>query len=233
MDVNQKRNALHIQKTPPNYMPIKFRPILFSTPMIQAIKSGLKSITRRSIKIDPKEWEFHRIHIDENGTFALFKNIKSGGALKWVRCRFGNVGDGLWVKETFAHKKIHEEPPGNNYHYKADDEFANVKWKSSMFMPRVASRFKFEITGLKVERAHDISTEDILKEGVRIPVSSDGKVLYEIGINHSPLSFILKDRKPTEDEILFAHWQSLWMQINSEESWNKNPYCWCISFKEA
>lgn len=208
------------------------RPILFSTPMVQAIKSGHKSMTRRTINIDPDEYEFHRIHVDENGTFALFKNIKSGGALKWIKCRFGNVGDGLWVKETFAPKKIHEEPPGNNYHYKADDEFVKIKWKSSMFMPRTASRFNFEITGLKVERACDISTEDILKEGVRITVTKEGHVLYNICEKYTPISFLPKEKEQrTEDKIIYAHWQCLWMTINGADSWRKNPYVWCISFK--
>lgn len=142
----------------------KSRPILFSTPMVQAIKAGLKSMTRRSIKIDPEEWKFKEIINGEKGTWAVFCHRENRGNIKHVKFRFGNIGDGLWVKETYT-------ITGHGLKYKADGELSSVKWKSSMFMPRVASRLNFEITGLKVERAGDISTEDILKEGVRIPVS--------------------------------------------------------------
>lgn len=204
---------------------IKFRPILFSTPMVQALRSGTKEMTRRKIHINPR-FAFKGIEVKNNGTFAVFEDLS--GLRYSVRCKQGNVGDGLYVKETYT-------ITGHGIKYKAEDgELSAVKWKSSMFMPEKLSRTRLIISDLKVERMQDISTEDILKEGVRIPVASNGSVLYEVGCKFSPLEFMPQEKElRTEAAILHAHWQSLWKTINGENSWNENPFCWCISFREA
>jgi len=80
-----------------------------------------------------------------------------------LHCPFGQVGDRLWVRETFAPCDF------GDYMYRADyGQLSDVaiKWKPSIHMPRMASRITLEITGVRVERLQDISEEDAITEGI-------------------------------------------------------------------
>lgn len=81
---------------------MKERPILFNGPMIRAILDGRKTQTRRVIKTSAKEF------CDLNGVGdAVFTD--DGIKFRAVRCPYGDVGDRLWVRETFVLE--------NNYEY--------------------------------------------------------------------------------------------------------------------
>lgn len=73
------------------------------------------------------------------------------------------VGDRLWVRETYAISDI-----GDNYsikvHYKADN-IPSAKWSPSIFMPRKYSRILLEITNIKRELLRSISEADAKREG--------------------------------------------------------------------
>jgi hypothetical protein len=122
---------------------MKERPILFSAPMVRAILDGRKTQTRRVIK----------------------EKLMRGEGAHVNNCQYGKPGDRLWVRETFCYHDYLAR-----YLYKADG-VTGVKWKPSIFMPRIASRIMLEITGIRVERLQDISEEDAIAEGW--PKSSD------------------------------------------------------------
>lgn len=132
--------------------------------MVQAIIAGQKTITRRTIKnIDPNKYDFGEIIPSQHDhpTIAVFFG-KTNSPTEIINCKFGNVGDQLWVKETYG-------VVGNttkHYVYTATDNIAVERWKSSMFMPKSAARIFLEITGIGVERVQDISDVDARKEGV-------------------------------------------------------------------
>lgn len=73
------------------------------------------------------------------------------------------VGDRLWVRETYAITRLGGKYP-TTVHYKAD-EIPSAKWKPSIFMPRKLSRILLEITELKRELLRDVSEADALREG--------------------------------------------------------------------
>lgn len=79
-------------------------PILFSTPMVQAIQDLRKSMTRRlnnleEINQEPDKWKFKGIYIDPKGTlFAEF--YSHPGRAKAIKCPW-RPGDHLWVRETW------------------------------------------------------------------------------------------------------------------------------------
>ncbi|MDE2107430.1 MAG: hypothetical protein KGL39_60095, partial [Patescibacteria group bacterium] len=79
------------------------------------------------------------------------------------------------------------------------------KWRPSIHMPRWASRITLEVTGVRVERVHDICGVDALAEGVE---DSDEST--------APMSFA-----------------QLWDSINAERGlgWDKNPWVWVINFR--
>src|SRR5690554_3627422 len=96
------------------------KPILFSTPMVQAILKGQKSQTRRVVK-PPKKC---------NAIPYPFP-----------------PGDILWVRETWQHTKIlnlHPSDEDYGYMYRADggdwEYIDGWSWKPSIFMPKEACR---------------------------------------------------------------------------------------------
>jgi hypothetical protein len=198
---------------------MKSRGILYSAEMIRAKMEGRKSMTRRLSGLNGiNEYpNFYRYIGDSNSieipriakkyddaVYHAFEDNHS----RWTvhTCPFGKVGDLLYAKETFYEPLF--EGLNGKYYYKADLEMQgwDFKWKPSIFMPKAAARIIDMITGIKAERLQDISTEDIIKEGIKIhtPVPGDGEP-------NPKLQF-----------------KNLWTSINGEESWHSNPWVWVI-----
>lgn len=154
------------------------KPILFSTPMVKAIIEGRKSQTRRIVK--DQKW------------------------LQW-NCPYGNSGDRLWVRETWA---LH--PEKEEILYKATNTYAarKVTWKPSIHMLKVSARIWLEVEEVRVERLQEITDEGAVAEGAMT------LGLYP-GYNISPR----------------GHFNGLWTSIHGPESWEQNPFVWVVKFK--
>lgn len=213
-------------------------PILFSTEMVEAIIDGRKTMTRRVLKNPPRPPravydEFDSIAImgkkedthDNTGLvrFNWRKEIskptlfvhQDAGVFSH-RSPYGKPGDILWVRECCAIEGwLNGEP---KYAYKADNSIAPTvtyggekvsRWKSSIHMPKAASRIWLEVTDVRVERLQDIAEEDAYNEGVIYPQYLDGhKNAYRLGF------------------------EILWDKINGEKvPWTANPWVWVVSYK--
>jgi len=193
---------------------MKSRPILFSTPMVQAVLQGRKTQTRRLVKQTIEQNAYDNIPtsfgvLDKNGNWVVDKN-KDPITLADV-CPYGQVGDVLWVRETWA--KVPTSAFGKNvgtvvkdgwsYQYRAGWDKSGLSWKPSIHMPKEACRLKLRITNIKVERLHDISNKDIEKEGA----AYFGCTTHRL------------------------NWENLWNKINGVQSWNDNPWVWVIEFE--
>ena len=80
---------------------MKERPILFSTPMVQAIAEGRKTRTRRIIKLrngDNPDDESISTHIDESFD-KVMDFSKAFPYWQELECPYGRPGDRLWVRE--------------------------------------------------------------------------------------------------------------------------------------
>ncbi|MFA6400906.1 MAG: hypothetical protein WCX31_04665 [Salinivirgaceae bacterium] len=222
----------------------KETPILFSTPMVKGILNNSKNRTRRTrgleiINQNPNDRKFDAPYFrtgfkkSDNATFAEFINKKG----ETIKCKFpfGEVGDLLWVRESFV------IIPPNYVFYKADkDNSADIKWKPSIHMPKVACRIWLEITNIRVERLQSITEDDIKKEGIRIPVTKCNgidTIFLELGKENSAFKFLPNFEPSNIDlqnyDILFALWAELWCKINGRESWDLNPWLWVIEFKQV
>jgi hypothetical protein len=215
-----------------------FKPILFSSPMVQALLGYRKNQTRRVIKgLDSlKEPYFQDLVLHATGryTFASFYSEE----IIEVKCPY-QVGDILWVREKFRVMINCETKEFSSFEYYAGEEdfYAflketgkKVKWKPSLFMPKEACRLFLKVKSIKVKRLHDISTFDIKSEGVVY----NGHFI--LGVQNNALSFLPKGKNlnanpPTEYEIFFAHWAELWCKINGLHSWSSNPFVWVIEFE--
>lgn len=191
---------------------MKSRPILFKDEMIRAILEGRKTQTRRVVKL-PKNHVWGDFY---DGQICPDSDLSSlGFPVDELRCPYGQPGDRLWVRETWAEPTTLD--PGPTF-YKADypacvpAHFSNVpdasaiKWKPSIHMRRDQSRITLEISGVRVERLQDIREVDAKAEGVEPP------------------------------ECCYAHYHGfskLWESINGLGSWDANPWVWCIEFKRV
>jgi hypothetical protein len=129
---------------------------------------------------------------------------------------YGWKGDRLWVRETwrvFGGREYEYQKHKPSVRYRADDicgEDFQAEWRPSIHMPRWASRLTLEITEVRVERVQDITESDAKAEGV--PASKNVE---------------MKDGSP----CYRIPYQILWNQINGCDAWDKNPWCWCITFR--
>jgi hypothetical protein len=135
---------------------MKQTPILFSTPMVQAILEGRKTQTRRVVKHE----------LDNRGVRST-NNIFEDWHGKEVKCPCGQVGDVLWVREAYAPHYFDDFSHGYkaNWNDTAAEYVNQPKWKPSIHMPKEACRIFLKITDIRVERLQDISNSDIRAEG--------------------------------------------------------------------
>lgn len=212
---------------------MKERPILFSTPMVQAILAGNKKQTRLVVKsksklLPPAEVvNFHQVgkwfHFENTAETATtyFEDGKPELKTWTFTCPYGEPGDRLWVRETW--RKVDPSECGcsdlcphasGGYAYLASSDDNEAKWKPSIHMPRVVSRILLEITKVRVERLNDISGDDAKAEG------------FKGNIWNSPTA-----RKCEKDYWAINWFRALWETINGQLSWHKNPWVWVVEFK--
>ena len=223
---------------------MKERPILFSTPMVQAILEGRKSQTRRIIKmpdlVNNPSWYRYIGNSNDMGITRVaipyddrlyheWQRVNSNAA-SWVIHSY-KPGDVLWVRETWNTLTAYEEKPDysvmsvREFVYKADDDRFD-KWKPSIFMPKEACRIRLLVEDIRVERLQDISEEDAIAEGIEY---MDNQFVEDYD---EPLR-IYCDYSDKESVLLVAKssYKTLWESINGKGSWDKNPWVWCVKFK--
>jgi len=158
---------------------MKERPILFSAPMMRALLAGSKTQTRRALRVQPPDTtqSFHLYHHPDARPHHW---AMDGGSLLdfAVPCPYGQIGDRLYVRETFD--PIYPQDPNYSggrpigYDYRATynhgdrlgDSLGFEKTsKPAVHMPRAASRILLEVTDVRIERLQDISEVDAKAEG--------------------------------------------------------------------
>lgn len=209
---------------------MKQRPILFSTPMVQAIRKGTKTQTRRIVTPQPTKGLHTFISpstvLDgSDRTTWIYSDKESSNCIE-VKCKYGQPGDVLWVKETYSNLKVEF----GYYMYKADSEEIGMseedmknhcyqkKWKPSIFMPKSAARIWLKITNVRLEQLQDISRDDARAEGIERDPCTDTQFKNYV------------DGTTTYNER--TSFYSLWESINGKESLASNPFVWVIEFEE-
>jgi hypothetical protein len=203
----------------------KFRPILFSTPMVQALLEGRKTMTRRTkgleqVNENPNDW--NHFHTSPDDKYFNFKHIEHATMeiedwYRSIKIPY-QVGDVFWVRETFI------ELPGIKFLYKANPEHQSMKWKPSIFMPKEACRIFLKIKSIKVERLQDISEEDAKAEGAN-------PCLNELSMEDRHNNY----NNPSNSRFPLVHvvgFKNIWSKINGRSSWNSNPFVFVYEFEQ-
>jgi hypothetical protein len=186
-------------------------PILFDTQMVRAILSGEKTQTRRLFKspLSKAMEPAHEIWQDGGEWIARLKN---GQCYKPnIVCPYGEPGDLLWVKETWAlalsdiaykadySKQVLSEPKNKGV------------WHPSIHMAKKDSRLWLQITDIKAQRIQSITEDEAKAEGVDIA---------------SVLNF-----SPESKHCFRSGFYKKWEKIYGIESWFENQWVWAIKFE--
>ena len=183
---------------------MKSHGLIMSAPMVRAMLAGTKTETRR---LKPRKIE---------------------------------VGDELWVKEALRAKIDPWLNDSGDYDgpfvtYPADGAVlyekgirAPWRWKRDqlpgMFMPRELSRFERVVTGVRVERLHDITGEGAFAEGVPCAAWSNDDWVDSEGYQ-TPYA--------KRDEYALEQYEELWESLHGPGSWGANPEVQVISWAEV
>lgn len=221
---------------------MKERPILFNGDMVRAILEGRKTQTRRVMNIDlVNDADICKV----DGMLSITDSYGDNHPPHRF-CPYGQVGDRLWVRETWAqvfngdYCKYPEDSckpmcDGCNVEYRADtgnpypgdwpaDEAKGYnmapKWKPSIHMPRWASRITLEITNIRVERLQYLSEEDAFSEGIDEEGESYLKAEH----------FMLGGSKIRGHSPAVFSYVDLWESINGKGSWHEKTFVWVIEF---
>jgi hypothetical protein len=202
---------------------IKDHPILFSTPMVQAILEGRKTQTRRVVK-QSSGWDpIWKVSHEGNGSYCMRTGTQY--SIPFFKCPYGQPGDVIWVRETWRKMQC-------GYDYKADfPDRINFKWKPSIHMPKDACRLFLRIKNVRVERLKEISEQDAISEGIK------GRINGAINAFSKPFETFYdyeNEAFPTFGKVLPKDsFKSLWKSINGEQSWIDNPWVWVIEFERV
>lgn len=189
---------------------MKERPILMTPENAQKCSDGSKTQTRRIINPQPPGRIFQK--------YGCWNSANFEG--EWV-CKFGEIGDRLWIQEAWAAYSGGVSIEGEEYDliegpidieeispptlvYKGIGDSSPERWRPAMHMYRWACRTVVEITDIRVQRVQEISEKDCIAEGCGSPITRDLK-------------------KPK--------FMRLWQSINGLDSWDANPWVWAITFK--
>ena len=217
------------QRRPPSQEPVKgdnmsYKPILFNTKMVQAIKEGRKTQTRRIIKLTPG---FSGRQVGESGNPDNPLGFMYPCGIKRPPC---NKGDILWVRETWQNVYTmddNDQPLEGTcrYIYYADNTMPfdywvdkdtgehkeQMPWRPSIHMPKEAARIFLRVKDVRVERLKDIYEK--YEPGPGHPVSLEGF--------HYTCDFI-------------ATWENTIKPADRDwYGWNANPWVWLIEFERC
>lgn len=215
---------------------MKERPILFSTPMVQAILKGEKTQTRRTRGLNrmneaPDNWKLYvgDFYTDKKGRLNQ-KFVNKHGYSDHAICPYGQPGDLLYVRETWADASFGSTLCPEAVAFKADYSKEVIQqpinkgiWKPSIHMPKAAARIWLQVEEVQIERVQNISEEDAIAEGIE----KYGPFGEYKGSVH-PGGGSMRYRAYSQASRAF---QDLWTDINGEESWKTNPWVWAVKFK--
>lgn len=222
----------------------KFHPILFSTPMVQAIIKGDKTQTRRTkglelLNCSSCQFRYDGFNEEEATHYMEFleENGNPTEKYKELGCPY-EVGDVLWVRENFY--------TGSNFdHWKPSQlEQCNVevffqadlknhdiprplsrgKIRPSIFLPFKYCRTFLKVKSIRVERLQEISEEDAKAEGAHFLYHGLGTVIID---SHPYWEKLYKSRASYKHGFHY-----IWKYINGEDSWQFNPFVFVYEFEK-
>lgn len=233
---------------------MKERPVIFNSEMVRAILDGRKTQTRRTLT----ERHLHLIDAASSAgeCYPLESGVDHENSQSYYRehCPFGQVGDRLWVRETFATlgnedgcaidwdenlvkgggqeaARIYRascEQKSGNYGLWSIPDIAD--WKPHTWNVQYEGTW---VPSINMPRwASRILLEITAVRVERLNDISQADAIAEGGPpSHPSIDAVSRDYGfPDFSRSWFAQ---TWQHIYGEESWNANPWVWVIEFKRV
>lgn len=212
------------------------KPILFSSPMVNALLAGKKAQTRRILKEQPELFvvddkgtlcDVYPVHSEDEAVPRVALGHNGSGVITTQKLAYAK-GDKLWVREGLT---ADSNDQGKKWiTYSADGrlpEGGKIEWRykrdviPSMFMPRWASRITLEVTDVRIERLQNISAKDAIAEGIE----KTGRFDEQVWKNYDKANFCA-------DGFLFPinSYMTLWNSLNGARAWDHNPWVAAYTF---
>ena len=202
-------------------------PILFNTEMVRAILDGRKTVTRRILKHDTRALlnsPYCKTHPEVPDKQIIEKLCKSPY----------EQGDVLYVRETWCSRY-----DGEKYFYLADKctkreekkllDYGEVKWRSSIHMPKEAARIFLKVKDVRVERLQDITEKQAESEGLKFKAMYCPKDDTFVEIQNPSI-----DSGATYKNGFAKTWNSTIKKSDIEKyGWNANHWVWVIEFERC
>ena len=181
--------------------------ILFNTENVISLLEGRKTVTRQAVKPQPPA----TAHVSKARSDYGWSFWEDNPEKHYMKPPY-QPGDILWVRETWSPVAVRPK----RFIYKADVARGRgegvglpIRWHPSIHMPREAARIFLRVTGVRVERLDDMTTDDVFMEGV-FPTST---------FEH------IRDR-----------WHQVWDSTIKPKDrptygWEANPWVWVIEFE--
>ena len=204
------------------------KPILFNTDMVRAILDDRKTVTRRAIKTKNKKAKgFYAAKRSDDSIMGVYEIDENDIILSELKPPY-EVGDILWVRETWSTHYTAESNGELVYCYKADGinlrseclSGESNRWYPSIHMPKEAARLFLKVTDARVEKLRDMKLEDFIDEGITLTRD-------QLRNNNTALC--------AAREIFKELWNSTLGKKGTPEYYSNNyyanPYVWVIEFE--
>ncbi|EAB1468735.1 hypothetical protein AB4T27_003319 [Salmonella enterica] len=238
---------------------MKERGMIFNREMVRSIIDGRKTQTRRIMAIQPEHSELGlRRVIDskngrDNGKYFWSQSGACGLKMrsKMFGCPYGEVGDRIWVRETWSDVNLDGAPA---VAYRADDEVYDLMEDESLLDeggsfnyqdPRVC---KYQFAAWHSDLISGI--EGNWRPSIHMPRWASRILLEITDVRVERLNAISQEDAQAEGMELtgwrptysdpdsggevctpYDNFAQLWSSIYGEESWQGNPWVWVIEFK--
>lgn len=207
------------------------KPILFNTDMVKAILDGRKTCTRRLVKFlsgkNPK-W---------TGYIKDGSMLYNGKSEPCIRTQPYQPGDILYVRETWCkglERYIYRADYSDTEKFYRDGKEIDMKWHSSLHMPKEAARIFLRVTNVRVERLQEMKPVNVIKEGA---YPDCWECLNTYGESGSQCCYGTEEQCSQCDEMMME-WEKLWNSTIKKShldryGWNANPWVWVIEFERC
>ncbi|EMO5815975.1 hypothetical protein SBK02_004390 [Raoultella planticola] len=232
---------------------MKERGMIFNGEMVRALLSGRKTQTRRPIKW--RQTRATEIAEREDGSKWPWSEDTENVCDYWHPCPFGNVGDRLWVRETFA--------------CLGNEDGCAIDWNDNLVKgggPESARIYRasceqkpgnYGLWSIPDDAFWKPHTDEMQFEGAWVPSIHmprwASRILLEItDVRVERLNSISQEDAQAEGleltgwrptysdpdsggEVMtpYDNFAELWSSIYGDESWQANPWVWVIEFKRV
>jgi hypothetical protein len=245
---------------------LKYYPIPFVDQLVIEVLADRKTETRRIVQRIDHSLEVRKSLLIEG---AWMYN----GAI--LGCPYGAVGDRLWVRERFLSFRTDGSQSvlskidhadfilfmDGNGRFRESEYFkipklalAGYRWRPPMHLPFWGHRIDLEVTGISIERLHDIDEAGAIAEGFQNDDSSEDRSNREFDRQVCPqcggfgiyaansLGGAVFDADCTmKCDTARGKFRIKWDVINGKRediggnklTWDLNPYVWCVKFKRV